>query len=115
MVYTLFTLLFLLVDVFSRDYRFGLNIWYLGYATYAFARLMEHKNAQGRGLWIVSLLSVALFIAVYAYTMWAYAENPHPDRKFPLYIPKVVNGTNATMEGNETVGMNVTIANIIEQ
>ena len=40
-VYTLFTVLFTLVDVCSRDFRFGLNFWYLGYATYTFARLME--------------------------------------------------------------------------
>ncbi len=42
-VYTLFTVLFTLVDTFSRDFGFAINMWYLGYATYAFARLMEQK------------------------------------------------------------------------
>ena len=64
-VYTVFTVLFTLVDVCSRDARYGLNLWYLGYATYTFARLMEQKQTQGRGLWVISFLSVAVFIAVY--------------------------------------------------
>lgn len=77
-VYTLFTVLFTLVDVFSRDFRFGLNLWYLGYATYAFARLMEQKQSQGKGLWLFSFFSVVIFIAVYLYTMKTFSVNPHP-------------------------------------
>jgi hypothetical protein len=103
-IYTLFTVLFVLVDVFSRDFHFGMNFWYLGYATYAFARLMEHKNAQGKGLWIVSFLSVMVFIAVYLYAMKSYSVNPHPQRTFPLYILKVLNQTMT----NETAAINVT-------
>ena len=94
-VYSMFTLLFTVVDVFSRDYRFGVNLWYLGYATYAFARLMEQKGQMGKGLWTLSFLSVVVYIAVYLSSMKAYSVNPHPERTFPLYVPKMI--LNATM------------------
>ena len=89
-VYSLFTVLFTVVDAVSKDFRFGLNLWYIAYAIYAFARLMEQKKAQGKGLWIVSLMSVAVFSAVYLLTMKNFSVNPHPERTFPLFKPPVI-------------------------
>jgi len=105
-VYSLFTLLFTLVDVFSVDYRFGLNLWYLAYATWAFARLMEQKKSQGKGMWVVSLMSVGVFIGVYLLTMKNFSVNPHPERTFPLFKPPVFNQT----LGNETINANLTVS-----
>ena len=108
-VYSLFTVLFVLVDVFSRDYRFAINFWYLGYATYAFARLMEQKQAQGKGLWTLSIMSLIAFIGIYLYSMYNFSVNPHPDRKFPLYSHEVpTNQTIANVTLNITASQNLT-------
>ena len=109
-VYSLFTVLFTLVDTLSKDFRFGVNMWYLGYATYAFARLMEQKKAQGKGLWVVSLMSVAVFTVVYLLTLKNFSVNPHPERTFPLFKPPAP--ANQTLVGNETLSafVNETVA-----
>ena len=108
-VYTLFTVLFTLVDVCSRDFRFGLHLWYLGYATYTFARLMEQKQSQGKGLWALSFLSVVAFIVVYMWTMKMFSVNPHPERTFPLYQlqpPSIL--ANSTISNETAVDANLT-------
>jgi hypothetical protein len=60
-IYTLFTFIFTIVDVFSKDYRVAVNMWYIGYGLYAFARLMEQKRSQGFGLKVLSMISVVVF------------------------------------------------------
>jgi len=101
-IYSIFTFIFTLVDVFSKDYRVAVNIWYIVYALYAFSRLMEQKRSQGVGLKIISMVSVAVFFATQGYTFMKWIENPHTSRTYPLYMkPIVINSTNST---------NVTIA-----
>ena len=60
-IYTLFTFIFTIVDVFSKDYRVAVNMWYIGYGLYAFARLMEQKRSKGFGLKVLSMISVVVF------------------------------------------------------
>ena len=76
-IYTLFTLLFNIVDFFSSNYIFGINFWYLIYALYVFGRLMDNKKING--LKIASFISVILYVTFYCYTL-QYRANPFPDR-----------------------------------
>jgi hypothetical protein len=43
--YALFQAIFTIVDTLSSDWRFMVNMWYLMYALYAFAKLMDHKQS----------------------------------------------------------------------
>ena len=103
-IYSLFTTVFTLVDLFSADYIFAVNLWYLIYALYAFAKLMDHKQSTGKGLRFLSLLTVIAFTALYIYTL-KFHKNPFPQREFPLYSPppppQAVNTTDVS--GNSTI------------
>jgi uncharacterized membrane protein len=116
--YALFIMIFTLVDLFSTyDLRFALNLWYIPYALYAFAKLMDHKQSQSRVFFITSLVSVILFISIYLFTV-TFHNKPFPERVFPLYRPPSipVNETLA-IPGNETLAnqtmQNATLENIL--
>lgn len=110
-IYTLFTVLFNIVDFFSSNYIFAVNLWYLVYALYVFGRLMDNKKIGG--LKFISFLSVILYGVIYCYTL-TYHQNPFPNRKYPLYNPIQVIASfnlttgdilNMTNTGNLTFGL----------
>lgn len=106
-IYSLFTTIFTIVDMCASNIAFASNLWYILYALYAFARLMNHKNSQGKWLYRLSLLTVLVFTAVYIWTL-SFQKNPFPERTFPLYLVQNVtaNSTediNVTTNGNETI------------
>ena len=102
-IYGIFIAIFTSVDLFSTgELRFAANFWYVPYALYAFAKLMDHKQSSSKFFWTLSLLSVIAFVGIYLFTI-KYHVVPFPDRVFPLYAP-----TNATMIGNDTVSLNET-------
>jgi 1,4-dihydroxy-2-naphthoate octaprenyltransferase len=69
-IYALFIAIFTSVDLFSTgDLHFAANFWYVPYALYAFAKLMDHKQSSSKIFWALSLLSVFTFIGVYLYTI----------------------------------------------
>ena len=42
-IYSVFTTIFGIVDIFASNWFFAANTWYILYALYAFAKLMDHK------------------------------------------------------------------------
>lgn len=106
-IYTIFTMLFNIVDFFSSNYIFGVNLWYIVYALYVFGKLMDNKSIGG--LKYASFVSVIVYALIYCYTL-RYHTNPFPDRKFPLYNP-IATTVNATI-GNDTMNMNTTAEGI---
>lgn len=66
-IYTLFTLLFNMVDTFASSYIFIVNLWYTLYALYVFGKLMDNKKIHS--LKYFSFLSILLYGAVYFYTL----------------------------------------------
>ena len=69
-IYSVFTAVFSSVDLFSTgELRFAANLWYIPYALYAFAKLMDHKQSGSRALWFLSWVSVLTFISIYLFTI----------------------------------------------
>jgi len=103
-LYSAFLAMFSIVDCLAQDYRLGLHTWYIIYALYAFAKLMDAKSSQGRGIRWVSRATVVVFAIGYIYSM-KYMRNPFPNREFPLYSkPKE---SNLTTAANSTVDAGV--------
>ena len=112
-IYSLFTTIFTLVDVFASDWKLAANLWYIVYALYAFAKLMDHKQSQSKWLRRLSFFTVLIFIGVYCWSV-RYHANPFPNREFPLYRQPLPG--NETLDGNSTTNsteLNYTISNEI--
>lgn len=109
-IYSIFTAIFTLVDVCAAEWTYAVNFWYLLYALYAFARLMDHKQSQGKWLYRLSFFSVVLFIMIYGWSISKSEHKPFPDRKFPLNrVENVTENLNATENSNVTLSLNDTV------
>eukprot|EP00347_Sterkiella_histriomuscorum_P017077 403350756 len=98
-IYTLFTFLFNIVDFFSTNYIFGINLWYIIYSLYVFGKLMDNKKI-GK-LRYASFVSIVVYCVIYAFTL-QYQTNMFLDRTFPLYNPNPI--MNMTGDINGTTG-----------
>lgn len=118
-IYGLFNSVSTIIDALSRDFRFGVNLWYLIYALYAFAKLMDHKQSSSKWLRILSFGTIVAYISIYVFFTLRFHKNPFPEREFPLYKPIIeqnsTNLTNSTILNSTLEEVSQNITEIINQ